>query len=325
MLLVRACWTGSQSRPAVPSLAGGPVRAPRALSARTHPPAPRSPGGHVLARLAGPPARAAMSAMNTPMPDSEPARYFSLSRARRMLNSCRCGYTHPRPSTHRRLVPGGECTASAGRTARRSGAARRGRAAEGAFGVVQRRDVGHRAVRGHVHLERPAGGRRYVRRPVLVARHHPVPAARSAASTSAYRLPPPVPLGVPAGGGEHSAAVRGGTNGCHRSAPCGGGAGSPRSPRPGSRTGRPAPLRATRRGRRSGRRARRARSAPGAGRGSANEAWWSSVKRPPRHRPRPGRTGVSGVISAGSSAAAGSAAGSGSRRRPRRSRTRGSR
>lgn len=31
-----------------------------------------------------------MSLMNTPIADSDPARYFSFSAARRMLNTCRC-------------------------------------------------------------------------------------------------------------------------------------------------------------------------------------------------------------------------------------------
>ena len=145
----------------------------------------------------------AMSLMNTPMPDSVPARYLSLSR--------RGGW---------RRSPAAVGTGSGPRSRGRAPGARRRcrkwpveepvepaeqvgvQLREGvAFGVVERGQVGDVAVRVDVHLHRPSGGLGHERGPVLVLQHPR--AAPSVRRTGCHRTGRRGLLAVGAGRGHH--------------------------------------------------------------------------------------------------------------------------
>ena len=79
------------------------------------------------------------------------------------------------------------------------------------FGLVERGDVGHLAVRVQVHLVGPAGGPRHERRPVRIGRHHPHPGPAFGGEDVGVQVAPG--LGAVGAGGVQQQPERGGTNG----------------------------------------------------------------------------------------------------------------
>ena len=164
-----------------------------------------------------------------------------------------------------------------------------------ALGVVERRDVGHRAVRHEVRLDRPARRRGHEARPRLAVLHDPGArlalavedvAEQVAARALAVRRRPREQLRR--AGRDERVGVDLPVRVLQR---------DPDLLRRGSRTGTPARRRAARTARPCGRPTPRSPCAPRDTGSDPNDALWSLVKHTTSQRPTAGRCGHSGLPS----------------------------